>query len=53
MVLMLLGSGLPLLELGGSNPAVDAKLVPLLGTKLKILPGENDMVLDLVIDCEQ
>ena len=45
-------SGLPLLDLGGSNLSAN-KLAPLLRMKLKILPGKNDMVLDLVIDGEQ
>ena len=52
VVLLLPGSGLPLLDLGGSNPGAN-KLVPFPGMKLKILPGKNDMVLDLVVDGEQ
>ena len=51
-VLLFPGSGLPLLDLGGSNPGAN-KLAPLPGMKLKILTGKNDMVLDLVIDGEQ
>ena len=52
VVLLLPGSGLPLLDLGGSNPGAN-KLAPLLGTNLKILPRKNDKDLDLAIDGEQ
>ena len=51
-VVLLPGSSLPSLDLGGSNLSAN-KLASLLGMKLKILPGKNDMVLDLVIDGEQ
>ena len=51
-VLLFPRSSLPLLDLGGSNPSAN-KPAPFPWTELKILPGKNDMVLDLVIDGEQ
>ena len=51
-VLLLPESVLPSLELGGTNLNAN-KLALLPGTKLKILHGKNDTVLDLVIDGEQ
>ena len=51
-VLLLLGSGLPSLDLGGSNPGAK-KLASLPGMNLKILPRKNDKDLDLAIDGEQ
>ena len=50
-VVLMLPRGGPFLNFGlisGAN-----KLVPLLGTNLKILPGKNDKDLDLNVDGEQ
>ena len=52
VVLLVLGSGLPSLDLGGSNPGAK-KLASLPGMNLKILPRKNDKDLDLDVDGEQ